>query len=260
MYSERGFVTPDLEPRTTPGAQVATLATGGWQLSVPEGPGGSYRWAQLDDYLRRARSAFAWRPPVTLRVRARVSAAALPGTWGFGFWNDPFSVSLGLGGTARRLPALPNAAWFFYASPPNYLALRDTHPAQGLLAATFASPRIPTLALTLGTPLLPLLAWPPTARWLRRLTRAFVQEDAAALTVDPTAWHTYALTWQADTVRFAVDDAEVWTTPVAPRGPLGLVLWLDNQYAAFPPEGRLHFGTLPNPPAWLELAEIAISH
>jgi hypothetical protein len=38
------------------------------------------------------------------------------------------------------------------------------------------------------------------------------------------------------------------------------VLWIDNQYAALPPKGRLSFGTLPVPqPAWIEIADIKFS-
>lgn len=250
--------TLDLQSRSTPGAEVQPLASGHWRLAIPAGPAGRYRWAQLDDYLHRPRLAFPWQPPLYLSLRARVSHAALPGTWGFGFWNDPFSTSLGLGGAARRLPALPNTAWFFYASPPNHLALYD-HPAQGFLAATFAAPCLPTPLLALGTPALPFLAWPRAARSLRRLARRFIRDDGALLAPDPTAWHVYCLEWRQDRVRFAVDGAVCFETAVVPAGRLGLVLWIDNQYAAFPPEGRLRFGTLPNPePAWLELADIAI--
>jgi len=193
-----------------------------------------------------------------LEVRVRVSDADLPGTWGFGLWNDPFTASLGLAGTARRLPALPQAAWFFYASPPNHLALHDTHPAQGLLAATFASRRIPALLLAVALPVVPLLAWPLTARWLRRVARRFVAEDALRLDLDPTDWHSYRLEWRADGVSFVVDGESCFSTPVAPCDPLGLVLWIDNQYAAFPPDGRLRFGISPNPSAWVELADLAI--
>jgi hypothetical protein len=46
---------------------------------------------------------------------------------------------------------------------------------------------------------------------------------------------------------------------VSPHSPLGLVIWIDNQYAAFTPEGRLGFGALENPePAWLEITDIDV--
>ena len=235
------------------------VAANHWRLRIPPGPGGRYRWAQLDDYSHLRRSAFRWAPPLRLNLRARVSHPDLPGTWGFGFWNDPFSVSMGLGGTARRLPVLPNAAWFFHASPPNYLALRDDHPAQGFLAATFASTHLPTPLLALAMPALPLLAWPLAARYLRRAARRLVREDGNVLPVDPTAWHTYGLEWLAESVRFAVDGQLHFETTEAPDPSMGLVLWIDNQYAAFPPTGRLRYGTLPNPePRWLEVANIEV--
>jgi len=126
-----------LETRATPAAQVQPAAATGWRLGIPTGSGEVYRWAQLDDYLSRRRSRFLWQAPCRLSLRGRVSSAEIAGTWGFGFWNDPFNLSLGLGGSVRRFPALPNTAWFFYASPPNYLSLRDDQPAQGFLAATF---------------------------------------------------------------------------------------------------------------------------
>lgn len=249
---------PELKARSTPGAEITSDIPGYRRLTVPGGSSGRYRLAQLDDYSSHPRSRFPWQPPLRLELRARASDAGLPGTWGFGLWNDPFTASLGLKGTARRLPALPQTAWFFYASPPNHLAVHDTHPAQGFLAATFASRCVSPLLLIAGIPALPLLAWPVTARPLRRLTRRFVAEDAASLDVDPTQWHDYRLEWQADGVRFAVDGETRFTTTVAPRGPLGLVLWIDNQYAAFPPDGRLRFGTLANAPAWLALADITV--
>ena len=249
---------PELQARSTPDAEVAPGSAGQWRLQIPGGPAGRYRLAQLDDYGKLPRARFRWQPPLRLELRARVSDVDLPGTWGFGLWNDPFTASLGLKGTARRFPALPEAAWFFYASPPNHLALHDTHPAQGFLTTTFTSRHVPPLLLAAGIPMLPLLAWPVTARPMRRLARRFVAEDAARIDDDATQWHAYRLEWQADAVRFIVDGETRFTTTVAPRGPLGLVLWIDNQYAAFPPDGRLRFGTLTNKEAWLELADTTV--
>jgi len=192
-------------------------------------------------------------------VRARASAPETPGTWGFGLWNDPFSFSLGFGGAGRWFPALPNAAWFFFASPPNHLSLRDDQPGCGALAQVFRSPRLPGPLLGLGLPAAPFLLWPPTARLLRRLARKVVRQDGVALELDPTVWHTYTFTWQAEQVSFRIDHRTVFTTHLKPRGPLGLVLWVDNQYAAFTPAGRLGYGFLENPePAWIEVAEVVI--
>ncbi len=253
-----------LQARETGGGTVraADSATnaGLQRMEIPAGPGGKYRWAQLDDYMGLPRGTFPWRAPLRLELRARVSAADLPGTWGFGFWNDPFSMSFAIGGTARRLPALPNAVWFFYAGQPNYLAFHDHHPAQGLLAATFASANIPSLLLAPGALALPLMALPPAARLIRKAAGLFVKDDAALVPGDPTVWRTYRIDWRDREAQFFVDGVQVFATPVEPRPPLGLVIWIDNQYAAFPPNGRLRMGTSPNPePAWLEIDELEVN-
>lgn len=258
--SDSILIPIDLHSRTTPGSQAAQGEDGIWRLAIPAGRAGRYRWAQLDDYLHRPRRAFAWRQPLALELRARVSLPNLPGTWGFGFWNDPFNASTGLGGTARRLPALPNTAWFFHASPPNYLALRDDHPADGFLAALFSAPRFPALLTLPALLALPLLAWRPAARWLRRVARKFAQEDAASLDLDVTAWHSYRIELHLDRTIFSIDGARMFESVLAPRPPLGLVIWIDNQYAAFPPDGRLRFGTLANETdAWLEITGLKIA-
>jgi len=249
----------DLHPRTTPGSQVSQNEAGIWRLSIPAGETGRYHWAQLDDYLHRPRRAFAWRPPLALELRARASGLDLPGTWGFGFWNDPFNASFGLGGAARRLPALPNAAWFFHASPPNHLTLRDDHPASGFLAALFSASKVPPLLFVPALPFLPLLAWPAAARWLRLAARTLVDEDSAALEVDVSAWHAYRLELRPAGVAFFVDGALAFESIVAPRPPLGLLIWIDNQFAAFPPNGRLRVGSLAtSSDAWLEIDGLSI--
>jgi hypothetical protein len=250
-----------LQIRKNAGAKVLETAQGCWRLEIPAGPGSAYRWAQLDDHLHLPRRDFPLRAPVSIRLRARVSSPDLPGTWGFGFWNDPFSASFGISGTARRLPVLPNTAWFFFAGRPNYLSLRDTKPAQGFLAAVFSSRNIPSLLFAPGLIALPLLAFPLTARLLRKAARFFIREDSRIVSGDPTEWHDYRLGWSADRVQFFVDDAEIFSSAVVPRPPLGLAIWIDNQYAAFPPSGRLRMGTSPNPePAWLELENLEMNN
>lgn len=232
-------------------------SAGNWTLRLRATSEKAYRWAQVDDYLPLPRRAFHWQAPFRLRLRARISEPAAVGTWGFGLWNDPSALNLLGGGTARRLPALPNAAWFFYALPPNYLTLRDGTPGHGFLVQTFRSPRIPSGLLAAGGLGLPLLAWRPAARLLRKAARRVILEASARVHVDVTQWHAYELQWTADETRFAVDGKECLITPVSPRGPLGLVLWIDNQYMAFPPDGRLRTGVLPlSRDAALELREI----
>ena len=122
-----------------------------------------YTNAQIDDYGGLARQRFLWSPPLTLTVRARFSHPAprlrdecdcdfryqpaaeagpiLGGTAGFGFWNDPFMMA------GRRVPALPRAIWFFYASPPSNMKLDLRTPGCGWKAATIDAARLPFLAL-----------------------------------------------------------------------------------------------------------------
>ena len=58
---------------------------------------------------------------------------------------------------------------------------------------------------------------------------------------------------------FEVDEVQVFESAVSPNPPLGLVIWIDNQYAAFTPEGKIGFGVLANPePAWLEIKDIEL--
>lgn len=258
------MISPSFRITCSPGSQVAPVSEGIWHLEMPAGERGKYRIAQLDDYSGTPRRQFAWQPPLTLSLRARASAEALPGTWGFGLWNDPFSLSLGIGGGTRRFPALPNTAWFFHASPPNYLSFRNDLPAQGFLAATFRSPKIPAPIMALFTPSLILLTLPPTTRLLRRLVRVFIHQ--AATQVDSSSqflavdWHTYQIGWNPKGAVFSVDGEIIFNTCIGPTGPLALVLWIDNQFAALPPNGRWSFGALPNPsPAWIEIADLCVS-
>jgi hypothetical protein len=247
----------------SPGSQATPYNDGSWRLDVPAQAAGKYRLAQLDDYSGASRGDFPWRPPLTMSLKARASAEELPGTWGFGLWNDPFSLALGFGGGVRRFPAMPNAAWFFYASPDNYLSFRDDLPAQGFLAATFRASLIPAPFLAVLSPALVLFALPVTARILRRLARFLIRQDAVRVDKIPNFkvvdWHDYQMTWTLEGVSFTVDGERVLSTSVSPHGPLGLVLWIDNQYAALLPNGRLSFGNLPFAnPAWIEIRDFCL--
>ena len=43
---------------------------------------------------------------------------------------------------------------------------------------------------------------------------------------------------------FRVDEQIVHRAPYAPRGPLGFIAWIDNQYAVVTPQGHFRFGLL----------------
>lgn len=342
-----------MKPHATPSASVDSIP-GGFRLAILAGDERRYRVAQLDDYTKLSRGRFPAHPPWALSLLARASASSLPGTWGFGLWNDPFGLSLGFGGNPWRLPALPNAIWFFYASQENYLSLqtpcipkeapqpshkaepkaparllhkndangtgsvtltpphlplgsRPTHkqgmdsmqpdealatgfmppgsqpgsdatrgqgmasiepsgpPANGFMAQVFRSPVIPSVWLALGgllalpvLPALPVLATRKARAILRKLVGRAVREDGVRLRVDVTQWHLYRLEWSPMRCAFWVDDALALETSLSPRPPLGLVIWIDNQYAAWRPDGSLRWGLLRNEAAWLEVKNIEI--
>lgn len=236
-------------------SQLPAGARHGWHLSIPAGDGRAYRLAQIEQGPFRTRTEFPLTPPVEWTVWARVSAGDLPGTWGFGFWNEPFSAGLGLRGMRRTLPVLPNAVWCFYASPPSFLSLRDDQPGRGWMGMVFSSPTTSPLAWLPALPLLAGLLFPATRRGLRRLARRWIHDQAVTLPVDVTAWHRYTLRWERERVSFEVNGTWSAALPFAPRGKMKALAWIDNQTATFDPQGNLGSGVLPNPAAWLEIAE-----
>lgn len=242
----------DLKAHHSRGASITDIPNG-YRLTIPEGDGERYRLAQLDDYTKTSRSDFPHRPSLNISLRARASAASLPGTWGFGLWNDPFGWSIGFGGKPFRVPALPNAIWFFHASKENYLSFSDK-PGNGFLAQAFCSPAFPPLGLAKVGVTIPL-----SRTKARAAMGEIVQEVGIRLDADVTEWHGYRLEWSPERSAFWVDEELVLETPVSPRPPLGLVIWIDNQFAAWRPDGKIGFGVLGvAEPAWLEIEDLKL--
>ena len=239
-----------LKARTTPEASI-TKTEKGYLMKIPAGDSSAYRFAQIDDYFGLPRKKFPHHA-LTLSLRARTSSSTIPGTWGFGLWNDPFGMSLGFGANRFRLPTLPNAAWFFGASPENHLSFSDK-PAQGFLAQSFCSPKFHASLIPAGM----LLPFAP--KMTRRMVSKVIAEDSSALGVDVTQWHSYKLELSLNRVAWYVDEAQVFASPVSPNPPLGLVIWIDNQYAAFKPEGKISFGVLEGDEEWLEIEDLDMS-
>jgi hypothetical protein len=225
---------------------------------------GLYTNAQVDDYGNLPRASFPWRPPLRMHVIARSSSPAaiirntsdntsiLRGTAGFGFWNYPFSIRGGI-------LMLPEAIWFFYASPPSNMALVPDIPGWGWKAQVVHSMRPEALAATVpmaASTIFSLLTGEtrPAARWMQKLTGA----NEAMLPVILTDWHDYTLEWRDNEAIFWVDEKLILRASHPPTRPLGFVAWLDNQYAIATPRGVLRFGTVSSGPQWLELDSIMI--
>ena len=215
-----------------------------------------YSDAQIDDYRGLPRHRFLWRPPLRLTVHARFShpAGSLRGTAGFGFWNDPFLM------TGTRMPALPRAIWFFYGSPPSNMKLDIEIPGQGWKAATIdALHSTAILLIPLATVLVPLMNVRPIYRALWPSIQRILRVREATVETDMTEWHDYEIEWRSERARFCVDGKPVLENAPSPRGPLGFVMWLDNQYMVATPQGRLGWGLLEVPERqWMEVDRLAI--
>jgi hypothetical protein len=229
---------------------------GGLRLVTQGATAAQYSDAQVDDYQPLARRDFLWRPPVRLTVRARFShpAGQLRGTAGFGFWNDPFMM------TGARSPALPRVIWFFYSSPPSEMKLDLQTPGWGWKAATLDALRWPFLALLPTAPLaVPLMNVNRLYRACWPIGQRAIKVSEALLPVEMTEWHTYTLDWQKKTAHFSVDGLTALYCHTPPAGPLGFVLWLDNQYMVVTPWGKFGYGLVDAPDEqWLEISELEI--
>jgi hypothetical protein len=255
--------------RTIPNGGTLETSPTGLRLALPDGAlAGVYSDAQIDDYGTLPPSRYPWRPSLHLEVRARASHPAHParempperledqrwlrGTVGFGFWNYPFSLT----GAVLRLP---EAIWFFGASPPSNMALVPGSVGWGWKAQVVHAHR-PGVALA-ALPTAAAVAWARLSRrermaaqWVQRLSGT----HEAALETDLREWRTYTIDWRHDQARFAVDGVEALTVANPPTRALGFVAWIDNQYAIATPRGQFRFDTLATGSEWLELESLRI--
>ena len=220
----------------------------------------SYSDAQIDDY--HADGILGWRPPVQMTLRARFShpLSLLRGTAGFGFWNDPFGMTKG----ARRVSWMPNvrlpqAVWFFSASPPSEMPLATGVAGDGWKAATIDASRPLARALLPFAPLGMLacrVPWGYRSVW--PMAQSVLKIDEASIATSMDEWHEYRLAWETDGVRFWVDGADIMRSRYSPRGPLGFVAWIDNQYMVATPQGRIEHGVLATDEQYLEITSLEV--
>jgi len=191
------------------GGAVRRVGPDSWSLQLPPASKG-YALAQIDDYRSCPRGRLPWRPPVRMRLRARTSILNPRGTLGFGFWNDPFALNLGQAGAARRIPAPPQAVWFFYGSPPHDLRLVPGLPGHGWKAAALRMCSIPWIllmpAMLIGFPLsrLPILR-----RFVVGAGQRLILAKEEPLDLHLGAWHSYTIEWRPGRSEFFVDGRRV---------------------------------------------------
>jgi len=225
---------------------------------------GQYTDAQIDDYTMLSRSAYPWKPPLRMTVRARFSLPAvnknnlnankniLRGTAGFGFWNNPFSLK-------GDVHALPEAIWFFYSAPPSNMVLVPDVPGWGWKAQSLHNMRLGVLSHVLPLSITSVYArltgnLRPASYWLQR----FAGANEALMNNDLTRWHIYKLEWHPHESIFWVDNTLILRARQAPTRPLGFVAWVDNQYAITTPQGKFRFGTIDSGAQWLDIDYIKI--
>lgn len=215
-----------------------------------------YSNAQIDDYQGLSRSNFFWKPPLRMSVQARFShpVGELRGTAGFGFWNDPFLM------TGLRRPSLPRVVWFFYSSTPSNMKLDLNTPGRGWKAATLDAIRWPFFALLPTAPIaVPLMNIDRLYRILWPIGQKAINVSEALVPVDVTGWHTYTINWRKQSVRFTADGDLVLDCQTSPKGPLGFVMWFDNQYMVVSPWGKFGYGLVEaNDRQWMEVRSIEI--
>lgn len=242
--------------------------TGGARLVLASASSRQYSDAQLDDYAGLRRRRYPHQPPSRFSLRARFSHEAhhhtshvahhfLTGTAGFGFWNNPF-------GAQSKVPALPQAIWFFYASPPSNMALALDVSGYGWKAACIDAGRASAIACA---PIAPpvILACRSTrlyrAIWPRIQRALAISEVPLPPQMNMTDWHIYDLEWRRDGAQWKVDGQTLLETDRAPRGPLGFVAWIDNQYAIVRPQGGFGFGLLDiMNEQWVEISEVDMTN
>jgi hypothetical protein len=226
------------------GGLVTTAEVDGIRLTLPCISRG-YADAQIDDTQGFARRDFRWNPPLHLQLIARSQSQSPLGTLGFGFWNDPFTLSLGIGGSTRRFPSPPRTIWYFYGSKPNDIQLTATSIGAGWKAMLLQSPELPGfLTLPIAGTAIALAQLPFLRRVMMRTAQKHVHASEEQLDLKLSDWHRYEIIWEESASEFIVDGQPILSATFSPKGPLGFVAWIDNQYAIASPVGGFRFGVL----------------
>ena len=80
------------------------------------------------------------------------------------------------------------------------------------------------------------------------------------INIQLTEPHIYQIDWLKDRVIFSIDDQTIHASPYSPHGKMGIVIWIDNQYAIVTPQGRFGWGLIEiSEPQWIDLYEWSIT-
>ena len=213
-----------------------TPSVDGWELQVSQTTAATYSNAMITTY--RSRQDFTFTSGTRLELTAHLEGE-LHGTAGFGFWNHPYGLGM----------RLPRAIWFFFSSSPSEMSLAMDVPGRGFKAAVFDAQRWLFYLLLPAAPIgMLLMRFPAFYRRLWPVGQRAIGVDEAmldgGLLLKPRR---YTIDWNDLSVSFKIDDEMVLTTRHVPRGKLGLVAWIDNQYAVITPQGKFHFGLVDVP-------------
>lgn len=202
-----------------------------WDLIISPSETPNYSNAMIASYRNRRDFSFAAGSRLELTACAEKE---ISGTAGFGFWNHPYGSGI----------RPPRALWFFFASHPSDMPLAMNVPGTGFKCAVFDAgnlafycllPFAPVGALLMRIPLLYRMLWPLGQRAIG------VDEYRLDTEILKTP-RRYGIAWHANEVAFEIDQRVVYRTRRVPRGRLGFVAWIDNQFAVVRPQGTLRFG------------------
>src|SRR5262249_21888878 len=147
-----------------------------------------------------------------------------------------------------------------FGSPPSNMAFARGVPGYGWKVGTLDTSRASFLALAPTAPVgFLLMRIPALYRLLWPIAQQAMGVSEKLVPVSLTEPHTYRLDWLEKSVSFYVDDELLMHTSNSPRGPLGFVTWIDNQYAVVTPQGNIQIGLIAVPRAqWLALDNLTI--
>jgi hypothetical protein len=207
----------------------------GWLFVLKSGCEG-YHNAQVDDYRHLKRSDFKNTEGLSLEAEIRWSHETPLGTSGIGFWNDPFMM------TGWRWPSLPVVAWFLITGKDSEMKVGEAE-GSGLKAQVIDADHLGflwRLPIFLLAPLIGRFIWKRS--FLNTFSKG-IRLSERRLEEKAGSWRHLSLNWKKSGLELSLDGKKVLSHPQPLRGPLGLVIWQDNQWLKFDPTKGIRWGT-----------------